>query len=908
MVALSETEQRDLRRLLPLKARKLLSPDELHLLSNLLQKQAKPPKLSEIDEVFLQSFTHSSDLLQEMIQHADDTPCNIYTLLTLCGSAPKSELLNTWILQLEKAFEFEPSPLRVLLRIPPYQTPLQFAGVLLYLLRRHITVQEIITSGFLHDFFAHFINEIDKINEAYGLLRAIGPEVPCYKDLQVLLKEISNLRGFIKAEGSERSILNHFALDGTQQNKALETVVVKLPLLRSSLRPYENLHNLYALFGLDFVFYILKEGDLRSSQPPLETFLHDIFDKSDTAGLLKLYQKILAQSLSNPERLRILKSLAITLSVEMVYRLFTDYPQLRWTLIASKLSLLDKLSSKERTQLINQPLMALDLTYFPKCFEDNDWIGAHAPEIFHHIFNLFISNSDLMEIKATVESRVALYSYTKVSEWVKLEAQSPGDNLRHHIILNFPITSDTYQNIRDIYHANQPRFKVLCAFRKEEANRAYPSDIYQLQKLILSLGEERTESPFDLEKYLQVFNSPYEYNAEERIQATMRTLFPCMKDKTLLRLHPFILNYLMSKFSEFQAFIWQLLVHRCGGNTDELLQRLLTSPLQRNSLQYFYEAICKKDDWLEAFIESMKSDLQIRFWQTILRSALDNGFELNPLINFCLSTSWRLLSDILVPKNSISRDSLAYELVTAGQFKPLASFYTSINRLLEFLELTDVRGVSILDNAMKHNFHTWTGPIESTFSLNLSDVFHRSVSKPKEYQALLKAIPPTIHELWFNQGLFELPCSDLREILINLPKTITTIGVFGRVANNRNEIQKVVSQLCSINFDNCIRTIGTLNVGISSRLNDALRDLKANLLIDFAGTKNDCSDRCKALIQHADEATGNNFDFKKITARLVEVLETFANPSRKRARDCFFSEEPKPKAYCQDSLASIPST
>ncbi len=241
-----------------------------------------------------------------LFRNAKEGSENVFHLMTACKNVAPFVRINDWVTYLELVLCHEKRPLQLFLSMG-FKNPLQFAGLVIYLLKRGMHADSIVKSGLLHYFFTTHSFEMDVIQETYKLISQWLRQNNC----SLMLIEQASTLCISEPHGDFSS----YSLTGNKTSKRLKHIK---PLLCgeneqhvSCTEHHENLIHLYTLYGARFLFQLMERMIVRSSKT-LNGYFDFILKQLNIEDIIEIYGLMLIGSknitdclvfLSEPSRL-----------------------------------------------------------------------------------------------------------------------------------------------------------------------------------------------------------------------------------------------------------------------------------------------------------------------------------------------------------------------------------------------------------------------------------------------------------------------------------------------------------------------------------------------------------------------------------------------------------------------------
>ena len=347
-----------------------------------------------------------------------------------------------------------------------FYQPALITGLIIALIKNNTSAEMILSSGMLHNFFAHHCIFDREIKNAYTILQTRQHEHP---EIAVLLAHANQTYCGIK-EYSKTS------LDTVIHPHKIPEIVVRAP--EHPINFSEPQFAAYMqLFDYDFIVLTLI-----NHPPQIYDVLTNWITRQEDSGIEKLYIKML--ECSHPSNFRTLFTTLLRFtSNEIINQLFAEQPELFWILLAlvphklqSPKKLLHSQALQHEVSFKNQDLVSL--------VAKQRKFKPIQEELFYKLFRLQLS----CPAEFNVESELAndLFNFKKTSAWCLEHDQKIYDDLVE-LIDSFVTNSQFagYIDIRDFYHSKLTEFQVLRAL-SEDNSFINSTDFFDFASLVLS--------------------------------------------------------------------------------------------------------------------------------------------------------------------------------------------------------------------------------------------------------------------------------------------------------------------------------------------------------------------------------------------------------------------------------------
>ena len=665
---------------------------------------------------------------EEILSTGVELTENIVLLFIQCTCVPQDIRLKEYIDYLNFVLQHEESalPLLINLRI---EDPLQFAGILIYLLNKSIDEIDIFHSGLLHLFFDVHSCNIDQVVEAYRIFSSsIQEEEPLYLKSRSLLKLVS------EKGGATHPSLRYYGLDGKYYSSERHAINVEMPPLTFTISS-ENLQLLSAFLGPFFLFRVLQKY-LINQNPLLYTFIMRTLETISTKWLLILLSDINTQ-LTEPQRGALLTQLGKFLHDESVDKLF-ETKGYEWIALVLRPTLLEKLSSSELRQLTSSPLRPQDVKSVLG-FLNEPKLSPYLNQILRQMYDLFLQRPKL--INGDLQLMNNMRSYTETTIWCLSEIITFREDLIKEVLQQgSPFTADSYRIIYDIYRTNKSKTELLIELSSQKLD--YPQGNYELQTFMireLFIGD----IDFDLMSCLNGIHpvENYEnYTLEERENAQCRTLYECLSAVDNVQLQTLIIELLTSCFGEYDWINAKPgcipLIERAllNGNRALLLHYFplnMTDLLRLDRLEMMeQELLTFQEKTLLQFVSSNFHAFTVALSLYPVDYSISPWLKTNAAGDTVLHYVARMypnnLSQILAshPKNECftqlmkknnEGNTVLLEVIELKTFQALLPYYPKDQRLAIFLQKDD------LDQTLFHNVIKYPVLLQAIFNSLTSD-------------------------------------------------------------------------------------------------------------------------------------------------------------------------------------------
>ena len=482
-----------------------------------------------------------NNYLTKIIDKASHQAENILVLMSTCEEIDAALRLHAWADYLFDVLRYTDNPL-MLLVLMDTGTSLQFAGLLLCLLRKNVAIDDIINSGLLHHFFTLNSFMIDEVVAAYDILSSrVKEDELCFERTRDLLSRASSLSS--SRSDSNSLALESFALNGRLVTSLLPKITIVPPSIGLS-NSMENYSNLYSYYGQDFFILVLIQFSY-NHYDYLKAFILHVLSKLSHADLEDLYIFI---NKSEEHRSLIFTELGSLISDERLISMLGS--DLSWIILQSKPTLLQALPESQLISILSTPLTQQNFKYAEAMLRDNPILHKFKDIIYRHIFDLFLAEPELV-----IDDHPSIIYAMKANEEINLrcfsEIKTLHDELTVQVLSNIdPFTAESYNRIYDTYRMNQSRSNFLNSVSRQKLE--YPYGNYRLQSFILHKLINHDYS-LNLMSCLDAFHPADRYSsytAADLKIAKLKTLYYCLitEDHPLLRY--LIIKTLINDFAQ----------------------------------------------------------------------------------------------------------------------------------------------------------------------------------------------------------------------------------------------------------------------------------------------------------------------------------------------------------------------
>lgn len=236
--------------------------------------------------------------------------------------------------------QFEARPLSMLAMFDSFfDSPLAFAALVLILLDRGISIEEMQRGGLFNRYFIQNVYNSDVLNKTYALIRASvadSSQLDCLKHVTGVTAaddgRYVSIRGF-----------ENIGLDGSK-HASHRALVVTEPGLFLLTPSHDNFAALHALFGNDWITRVMTDVAKPSAhQDRLLQHLQQHLREQSRDQILSLFH-LLSTGIADEERVPALTTLANALSIEQASELLIEGDEFSWFLLANKQALLASVS------------------------------------------------------------------------------------------------------------------------------------------------------------------------------------------------------------------------------------------------------------------------------------------------------------------------------------------------------------------------------------------------------------------------------------------------------------------------------------------------------------------------------------------------------------------------------------
>lgn len=551
-------------------------------------KKAESEAFSLEDDNELAKLNTLQTVCTEILAKEREPNDNIVLLFTQCDSVSQIIRLKEYINFLSTALTHEESPLPLLINLR-IEDPLQFAGVLIYLLNNDITAGGIFHSGLLHLFFEANSDNMEQVLKAYRILTdSVQTEDTIYLESRALLNLASE-------EGaSTHPFFIHYALNGQYYPLPFQALKGHMPPLSFTIST-ENLNHLSTFLGPSFLLLALQQYSTNQNTL-LQAFIFQALENMSIEALMTFYRGINTQ-MAQQERIPLFIQLGTFLNDARMDELFKQKGY-KWIALISRPTLLESLSHHELQKLSTSPLNVQDIEYVSRLLNDPK-LSHHLNQIYRQIYALLLRHPELVTDDSPYINLID--THTETTSWCLQDISILRDELISGILqFGFPFTADSYMNINDIYRINKSKSDLLMQLNTQQSD--YPQGNYELQTFIIR--ELFRHSPsFDLLSCLDGIHpvENYEsYTPEDRILAKCRTLYECLTTENNPSLQTVIIHHLKTVFGEHD---W---MHATPGHTPLIEKALLKGNCAL--LQYYFPLNMTEIDRLDQ-LEAIEEQL-----------------------------------------------------------------------------------------------------------------------------------------------------------------------------------------------------------------------------------------------------------------------------------------------------------
>ncbi|MDF1683871.1 MAG: hypothetical protein P1U36_04350 [Legionellaceae bacterium] len=422
------------------------------------------------------------------------------------------EIIEIWREHLQEKLTHEPRPLGLIESLSDVTDdhPLSFAALILFLIDRGLSNDEILKSGLLHHYLAINLIEKDNILLTYHLLRL-------YPKAKELLEQASQITTFRNASGTyyeteteaQKEVFDALApttlfytLTGTLRPKSdLIRITTTTPALTWA-PTQENIDLLYSLFGsslLSRAFAYLETKPTLTLKRTLSQTL-SYFSPDEISMLYEAIQHETGADMRT-QRLKQLTDIIPDATIDILFKHYATpekkAPVSPWILLNIKPNLLQNTTPEDLDYLIlHYPIGAHEIDHIASLAQDTKMTPyrthLHASILEHYIKNPGLADAD-RDDNTQVNLERRLFEDPSITPACQTQAEEEQETLQQCLFANTkPFTFDGFINITSYYHSNRARYVLL--HRLSQTRVTLPQTNYQLYASILATGVDLLEA------------------------------------------------------------------------------------------------------------------------------------------------------------------------------------------------------------------------------------------------------------------------------------------------------------------------------------------------------------------------------------------------------------------------------
>lgn len=429
--------------------------------------------------------------------------------------------------------EEDPSPLfHIHLFKNLFYRPSQIAGLLIALLTKNISDDEIILSGLLHHYFTQCSDTLSEVHTIYDILQA-------------RVEENSKIAVFLTKVALTSCAMTHnphMALNGriVSPSISLQSIEIQAPAY-SHFFSEEQFFQALKLFQDEFIIYLFQIPQ-SAQQSSMSLYFEEWLTHQSEETIKHLYSKILNE-IHSGYLMGIFQNLTKLTPPTLIEKLFAQDRNLFWILLAIAPEHLKKYSRKQIFELAQEHPVTEKNQYFVAMVCKNRKYQLLQDNLYHSLFELQmrLAQPDLDSI--IIDD---LFNYEHTILWCEDHEQWMLQKLQTCInshVIDFSI--DQFIDIKGVFYSIHSQLDTLRSLGLEI--KLFPSDYYSFASLVLSSLFELNAQK-DLPSWLNILTYHTEKDSEMQIHLKKALILEWLnhtkKPQHLISIALYLKNYL----------------------------------------------------------------------------------------------------------------------------------------------------------------------------------------------------------------------------------------------------------------------------------------------------------------------------------------------------------------------------